>query len=158
MTRRTILSRLHRGLLARRQDLDNKRAFELAYLNDSGAADTVGDSADLAFEGAGDEMSSRLAELDDRDISQIDQALARWKQGTYGLCGSCRKEISVTRLNAVPHTPFCINCERDMEKRLGPGRRIKDNWGQISDGQVSMQDERINLSEAEMGMSGSRRS
>ena len=162
MTGRNALLRLHKNLLARMERLAKKLADELAYLRDCKAFDANGDSADLAFEAGGDEISSCLAELDDRELSQIKRALARWQQGKYGICeGSswnCQKTISVARLNALPYTPFCINCERELETHLdGLCRQSKGNWGQISDGQASMQDQQMNLSELEMKMSGSRR-
>jgi DnaK suppressor protein len=147
MPRRNALLRLHENLLARRADLRKKLAGELANLRDFKAADTTGDSADLAFEADSDEMSSLLAELDDRELSQIDRALAHWNQGTYGICESCQKPISLGRLNALPYTPFCIICEREMEKHPAVlVRQSVDNWAQVFDAQVLMQDQRINLS------------
>jgi DnaK suppressor protein len=162
MARRNALLRLHEKLLARREGVSQQLAAELAYLHDCKAADAIGDSADLAFEAGGDEMSSRLAELDDRELSQIERALARWEQGMYGICDgsswNCQKRIPVARLNALPYTAFCINCEREMEKHLdGVGRLSAGNWGRISDAEALMQDKEINLSELEMDLSGSRR-
>ena len=162
MTRQNVLVRLHKDLLARREELSKQLAGELAYLHDSNAGGAAGDSADLALEAGGDDVSSQLAELDDRELNQIERALARWKHRTYGLCeggsANCQKRIPVARLNALPYTAFCINCERELEKHLdGLGRPTKDNWGQVSDAQAPMQDQRINLSDVEMKMSGGRR-
>lgn len=138
MPRREALLRLHRSLLASRTDLREKLAGDLAGLRDFKTADSAGDAADWAFEAGGDEMSSRLAELDDRELTQIERAPARWQQGTYGLCEgdscSCQKKIPVARLKALPHTPFCINCEREMEQHPGGlDRQSRGNWGQIPD-------------------------
>jgi DnaK suppressor protein len=161
MTRRNALLRLQENLLARRQELGKKLAGELAYLHDSKAAAGTGDSADLAFEAGGDEMSSRLAELDTRELGQIDRALARCQQRRYGLCDggswNCQKKIPVARLNALPYTPCCINCERDLEKHQGvPDRRRTGNWGQIADAQAPMEDQRITLCQLVMDLSASR--
>jgi DnaK suppressor protein len=116
MQKRNALVRLRKTLLARWRDLHEKLADELASLCDFKAADYTGDSADVAFETSSDEMSSQLAELDARELSQIERALARLKQGTYGFCENCQKRIPVSRLNALPYTTFCINCEREIEK------------------------------------------
>src|ERR1700729_75718 len=120
MARPDALLRLHKNLLARKEHLGKKVASELAYLHDGKTADATGDSADLAFDVGGDEMSLRLVEFQDRELSQIERALARWKQGLSGICDggsrNCQKKIPVARLNALPFTPFCINCEREMEK------------------------------------------
>jgi DnaK suppressor protein len=125
MPRRNALLRLHETLLARRGDLRTKLAGELANLSDFRAADSTTDSVDVAFETSSDEMSSQLAELDARELSQIERVLVRLTQGTYGVCegGSenCQKRIPVARLNTLPSTTFCINCEREMEKSTSPG-------------------------------------
>src|ERR1700676_4366281 len=138
MARRDALLRLHKTLLARRADLRGKLAGELANLREFRAADSAGDSADAAFEAGGDEMSSQLAQLDDRELSHIERALARLQQGTYGTCegGSenCQKKIPVARLNALPYAPFCIICERELELHPdGLALQSMGNWGQISD-------------------------
>jgi DnaK suppressor protein len=154
MSRQHALIRLHKDLLKRREGLGEKLAGELAHLHERKAADATGDSADLAFEASDDEMSSRMAEMDDRELSRIEGALARWQQGLYGICDgagqNCQKRISVARLNALPYATFCINCEREIENQSdGLGRENSDNWDQIADAQAPMQDERINLSEVE---------
>src|SRR5262245_20478063 len=116
MARRDALLRLHKSLLGRRNDLRKKLAGELADLREFKAADSTGDSADAAFESGSDEMASQLAELDARELHQIDRALHRLKQGTYGVCEGCQVKIPVSRLNALPYTTFCIDCQREREK------------------------------------------
>src|SRR5436309_11717770 len=116
MARREALLRLHKSLLARRTDLRNKLADELANMRNFKRADSTGDSADVAFETGSDEMASQLAALDSRELSQIERALARLKQGTYGLCEHCQHKIPVGRLNALPYSTLCIDCQREMEK------------------------------------------
>src|SRR5712692_9271755 len=101
MARREALLRLHQSLIGRRADLRKK---------------STGDSADAAFDAGSDEMASQLAEFDARELGQIERALTRLKQGTYGLCEVCQMKIPVARLNALPYTTFCIDCQRDLEK------------------------------------------
>jgi DnaK suppressor protein len=158
MTRANALLRLHENLLASRGDLGKTLAGELANLRDFKAADSTGDSAEVAFGAGCDEMSSRLAELDDRELNQIDRALERWQQGTYGICEgnseNCQKRIPVARLNILPCTTFCINCEREMEMQPNAqNRRGRDNWRQVADSQAPMQDQQINLRKLEMELS-----
>src|SRR5437879_5234980 len=116
MARQDALFRLHKLLLERRADLRNKLARGLADLREFKSADTTGDSADVAFETGSDEMASQLAELDARELSQIERALARLKQGNYGLCEVCQVKIPIARLNALLYTTYCINCQRELEK------------------------------------------
>jgi DnaK suppressor protein len=158
MPRQNALLRLHKNLLACRERLGKKLTGELAYLHGGKDAHATGDIVDLAFEAGGDEVSLRLAELDDRELCLIDSALARWQQGLYGACESCQKPISLARLNALPYTPFCISCEREIEKCPDArGRQSTGRWGRIFDPQAPMQDQRVNLLEVERGFSASRR-
>ncbi len=162
MTRQNALLRLHQSLLACRERLCKKRAGDLAYVGDWNAATAAGDSADLAFEADGSEISSRLADLDDRELRQVELALARWNLGLYGICegGSwkCQKRIPVARLNALPYATYCIQCERALEMCLDAQVSMRTgSWKQIADAQAPMRDERINLAEMERDLSGSRR-
>jgi len=136
-------------------------AGELACLRDFKTADSTSDNADVAFQTSSDEMSSQLAELDARELSQIEGALARLAQGTFGVCegGSedCQKRIPVARLNALPYTTLCIHCEREMEK--GPNRldrRGSANWKRVLDWETPMQSQQIDLSKLEMDIATNR--
>lgn len=44
-------------------------------------------------------------------LAAIDKALARIADGTYGTCEECGVEIPVERLEAMPATPYCVNCQ-----------------------------------------------
>ena len=53
----------------------------------------------------------------DRQLLQmVDSALARLREGTFGECVSCGKEINPKRLEAVPWTRHCIECQEKAEK------------------------------------------
>ncbi len=154
MARQNALLRLPRTLQARRADLRKTLADEVKNLRNLKAADATGDSADAAFEADSDAVSSQLAQLDSRELSQIEWALARLKEGKYGICENCQKKIPLTRLNALPSDTLCINCERQMEEYPGWLDRLgKSNWEQIIDSEFPTGDQRISLSEMEMGLS-----
>ncbi|MGE0823811.1 MAG: TraR/DksA family transcriptional regulator [Candidatus Binatia bacterium] len=71
-------------------------------------------------EHAQEERAARLlADLDEHDkrqIEEIDAALRRVAEGTYGICESCEEPIGQARLNALPATRFCIDCARQQEQ------------------------------------------
>jgi len=53
----------------------------------------------------------------DRQLLQmVDGALARLREGSFGECVSCGKEINPKRLEAVPWTRHCIDCQEKAEK------------------------------------------
>ncbi len=43
-------------------------------------------------------------------IVEIEQALARIEQGTYGRCEACRAAVAPERLEAIPHVRYCVAC------------------------------------------------
>jgi len=49
-------------------------------------------------------------------LGMVDSALARMREGTYGECISCGNEINSKRLEAVPWTRYCIECQEKLEK------------------------------------------
>jgi DnaK suppressor protein len=160
MTRQTALLKLHKSLRTRREDLCKKLARELANLRDLKAWNTPGDSGDRAFESSSDEMSSWLAELNAQELSQVEWALARAMQGTYGVCegGSknCLKRISAARLGVLPYTTLCINCEREVERCLHGQARRAGNWKEVLDWEAPPEPRRVSLSQLEMNLSGAR--
>jgi RNA polymerase-binding protein DksA len=48
-------------------------------------------------------------------LRQIEVALRKIDEGTYGICERCGKEIAAARLQAIPYTPFCIECAARVE-------------------------------------------
>ncbi|WP_022890708.1 TraR/DksA family transcriptional regulator [Agromyces italicus] len=60
------------------------------------------------------EWSQRTAVLADvqHELAEIDRALARIADGSYGFCARCGKRITVARLDARPTATLCIDCAR----------------------------------------------
>jgi DnaK suppressor protein len=48
-------------------------------------------------------------------LSQVRLALERLREGTFGECLHCGKEIGEKRLEALPWTPYCIACQEKVE-------------------------------------------
>src|SRR5207245_180868 len=141
MARRDALLRLHKTLLARRTGLRKALAGELADLRKFKS--DSGDTADVAFDAGSEEIATQLAELEARELSQIERALARIKQGSYGVCEHCQQKIPIARLNALPYSTTCIECQREMENYPGwEGGRGGRDWEKVYDNGASMEDER----------------
>jgi DnaK suppressor protein len=56
-------------------------------------------------------------------LRQLRAALQRMRDGSYGLCIGCEKEISLKRLRAVPWAARCVHCQ-EMEDRAESGQRL----------------------------------
>jgi len=153
MARRDALLRLHNSLVSRREDLRKRLGGDLKDLYD-GSAGVGADAADLAFDSAGEEVTSQIAQLESRELRQIERSLVRLKQGTYGVCEGCSRKIPVTRLDALPFTTTCIQCQREVEIHGAWGGDGAGNWDKVSESH-SLEDQReFKLSDLEMGLSG----
>jgi RNA polymerase-binding transcription factor len=64
----------------------------------------------------GREIDYTLGENSGEVLSQIDAALARLDEGTYGTCAHCGTEIAPERLDAYPWASLCIDCKREAER------------------------------------------
>jgi len=70
------------------------------------------------------ELEKRLAlEKRVRDqLAEVEHALNKFEQGTYGLCDSCGQPIDPARLEALPHANLCLSCKAKYAKgKSSPG-------------------------------------
>ena len=68
------------------------------------------DAEERATEREGDEVLENLGHAGLAEIKMIQAALARIKDGTFGVCVVCGEPISRERLEVLPHTPRCKQC------------------------------------------------
>jgi DnaK suppressor protein len=80
----------------------------------SGSADQH--MADTATETVDREIDYTLEATDGRLLAEIDAALRRIEEGTYGICVNCGAQIAPERLEAVPWATLCIECKRKEER------------------------------------------
>lgn len=73
----------------------------------------LADNAALTLE---QELDETLEESSGNVLAEIDAALQRIEDGTYGTCANCGTEIPAERLEAVPWATLCIDCKR-LEER-----------------------------------------
>ncbi len=59
--------------------------------------------------------------IDIKLLREIEDALRRLEQGTYGTCMECEEPISVKRLNAVPWARYCVTCQEAIATRIAQG-------------------------------------
>jgi RNA polymerase-binding transcription factor len=71
--------------------------------------------AETASATLGREIDYTLGDNAEQLISEIDAALKRIDDGTYGMCTNCGQEIPRGRLEANPWASLCIDCKRKAE-------------------------------------------
>jgi RNA polymerase-binding protein DksA len=64
------------------------------------------------------ELEKRLAlnKQVQEHLAEIEHALHKFEEGTYGLCDSCGKPIAPDRLEALPHASLCVECKAKNAK------------------------------------------
>ena len=80
--------------------------------------DGIQDLADKAASAYSKELSFSLSDVERNMLMLIDEAFNRMNAGTYAICTNCGVEIGEKRLQAVPWTPFCIDCQELQEKGM----------------------------------------
>jgi DnaK suppressor protein len=105
-----------------------KMSGELKYITDDTLSrsqrDAAGDlsgytyhMADVATDTYDREFSLNIASNEQKILFEIDEALKRIEDKSYGNCVRCNKKISKSRLTAVPYARFCISCQTKEERR-----------------------------------------
>jgi RNA polymerase-binding transcription factor DksA len=72
--------------------------------------------ADAGTDNFDREFALSLVSSDQEALYEIEEALKRLEQGTYGLCEMCEKVIRKERLDAVPFARLCVGCQSSTEK------------------------------------------
>jgi len=70
------------------------------------------------------ELEKRLAlEKQMRDqLAEVEHALRKFEEGTYGSCDGCGQTIDPARLEALPQASLCVNCKaKNAKGRFSPG-------------------------------------
>lgn len=149
MARKDAVAALRQVLIKRRDALRKALAGDLSLLQEL-RQQTPGDMLDAALDASHDEISSQLAEVESRELANIDRALEQMREGRYGICENCDTGIPMARLQALPYATLCIQCQREAEKS-GEAGGGSANWGRVldvdvGDGESAFNDIEIDVS------------
>lgn len=111
-----------RNLDTYRKSLDEQREQILSLLehdmrvgqaaSDEGSEDIV-DRANSAYNR---EFMLALSDTERKILLEIDKAIERVENRTYGICANCEETIPPARLKAVPWAKFCVDCQEKVEQ------------------------------------------
>lgn len=73
--------------------------------------------ADVASDTYDREFSLGLASNERQSLYELDDALKKIEDGTFGICEECKSLITKTRLEVVPFARLCVKCQEKKEKR-----------------------------------------
>lgn len=127
------LASLRAALLTRRDEITadlDRLEQEMQWLGEEQRSERGSLGNHLADDGTSVIEQERIATVRD-DLralrQQIEAALARMDEGTYGICQRCGKPIQAERLEAFPYVAFCIECQTHLERQhalYGPIERV----------------------------------
>ncbi len=102
-------------LLKMREDLVREIARRSKATAVSGVSD-IGDILDSVSEERTRELDMILTDREKQKLKQIDDALDRIEENTYGLCEECGVKIPRARLKVVPFAKYCVECKEAIER------------------------------------------
>ena len=126
MRREQFLAKTHEYLTGTKTRLIREIATQLRTERDASRDDCM-DSCDLASEENERELSTMLSERERLKVGQIDDALRRIASLKYGLCEMCGLEVTEERLNAMPFTRLCCDCQQEREHEAKTRRRYEEH-------------------------------
>lgn len=100
------IAQFERILLARKDEIERR----LEKIDTDLGTLKSADSTERATETENDEVLEEFGQVGEVELRAINAALDRIAEGRYGDCVTCGEPISIERLKAVPHTPFCQDC------------------------------------------------
>lgn len=110
-------SDLRSALSARHQELAAEYADAVAEMTMVGVVDAGDDVADLGTKAFSRDQEFALALSIRARMDQVERAMERLDEGTYGRCERCSEDIPVARLTAFPSVTLCVRCKSLSERR-----------------------------------------
>jgi len=148
MARKDALLRLHERLIAIRDSLRKKMAEDIN--SPIVASPSGGDVGDAANDGEQTELNSQLAALESRELAQIERAIELIRDGRYGTCEVCSSKIPIARLNALPYTLLCVECQREQEENGGADFDSDADWESVFEHEGRMNDREISIGDIDV--------
>ena len=148
MARKDALLRLHKRLTEKRKALRQKIAEELDLSLTSAARG--GDVVDAASDGEQSELSTQLAALESRELRQVERAIELIREGRYGVCEVCDHAIPIARLNALPYTLVCVECQRVQEEHGGGDGSLEADWESAYEHEGRLEDKEFSLGDLDI--------
>jgi len=118
---KTRKAKLKSMLVAMRDDITKRIFEEMGSKKDELSDDrnqAPMDSGDLSTLDFQQSMENTLLSHETEHLNRVNSALDRLKQGTYGVCLNCGKEINLVRLQAVPFVEYCVSCQGKKESAV----------------------------------------
>ena len=129
---------IRKKLQQMRQDLVREAKTQIGQiLHEGDKFNGASDDGDLADVAVRDEMEGARSARHRSRLRDIDEALRRIDDGTYGVCSECEEEIPVGRLNVLPFALLCVACQEERESMSS----MRDDSMALPEGEAEDMDE-----------------
>ena len=106
---------LKRRLGGELSDLEEEALHPVGGEAAGGLSDVPVHPADVGAEDYEEEVTLGLLEKEDQLLREVNDALDRIDQGTFGVCENCGQRIPKRRLDALPYARYCLRCARLLQ-------------------------------------------
>lgn len=114
-----VVEEIKVALLQKKAALSRNINSELDEMRTAAEGHHLADMDDLGGDANDEETNYKILEIESAELDQIDYALERIDNGSYGVCEECEKPINPERLRALPFASLCITCKRSQEAAEG---------------------------------------
>jgi len=104
-----------RELLARKEQIEKNLAGTFNEMSQMRTLD-LNDEGDYAAIAVETDIDAAIVEQQRKELAEIELALGKINEGSYGICEMCEDEISIERLRVKNFARYCITCREITEK------------------------------------------
>jgi RNA polymerase-binding transcription factor DksA len=108
---------------ARLESLREELRIRESETEELGELSSVDSPAELGTETFERELRVTTLTMVEEELREVDDALRRLADGTYGMCEACGRPIEEARLQAKPAARFCVEDQARLERELHPINR-----------------------------------
>ena len=119
---RKMLWQMKKNLLAERLEKSLPESLEASL--------DIGDEGDRAGNEHIRDVSILLSARNKEKLLAIEEALEKFREGTYGMCEECGDEIGAGRLKVMPLAQLCVICQSRIEKETENQKFVREEMGQ----------------------------
>ena len=114
----TLAERFRRRLLQVREEIFGQmkqRDGSAQEIGQNGIQDIGDESATISNR----DLLLSLSQNERERLLEVDEALDRIEDGTFGICEECGEAISLKRLEVMPNARYCVKCQEELERTQG---------------------------------------
>ncbi len=113
------LAKFKEALTKLRAEVDGKYEKTITSATEEYGDAVSADANDEATRTIDRRLQMSMSEMDHDRLAEIDEALDRVEDGSYGECLDCGEVIAHKRLELIPYAKYCVECKEEMENDAG---------------------------------------